>query len=698
MKIVSSLPIRMRLFGIVISFMIPILGLTYFLVSDFDKKIEFTEMELKGNKFQRPAMNLLNEVMDHRLTRLRKDAGEDVDAELAEISTAVERHLKTVYEVLEELGKDLHFDKAGLVKHKKEQLTIENVRAQWGAVKTSKDINLDAYAKMIELIRGMISHAGDTSNLVLDPDLDSYYLMDVTLLTLPQNIQYISDIASLVYPKVAASAAISEADKTEIELAKRLLKQFNEDRVVTNFDVVLREDANFYGESPSLKANLGKFLNTYKEKNAALQNALDLVMAGKTMSGAEFVAALDGAHDYIADMAALAMDELDVLLKLRIEEYESQKMQTLLWCGVAQILSLGLYWFLTASVVNPLKEIERAMIDVSDGKLQTIVPCQDYNDESGRMARCVESFRQAGLDKIKFEADAREKELQAEISKKNARRELADNFEQRVRAIIQAVVNSAADLCKTSDSTDKAVGAASSKASALAGITDNTAQNVHSVASAAEEMSASVREISQQILLSAHAVKDAVSDIDRAGEISKMLESATRQIGQIVDLIQTITGQINLLALNATIESARAGEAGRGFAVVAGEIKNLANQTNNATNDIAANIARIQEVSAGVVEVMASIRQAITRVEEMSTAISSAVEEQSAVTNEIAYNMNNAAAGTSEVRNGVEEVSNVSKQASDMVRQSFEAAQGLSGSADRLNQEVSAFLSEIRNG
>jgi methyl-accepting chemotaxis protein len=164
------------------------------------------------------------------------------------------------------------------------------------------------------------------------------------------------------------------------------------------------------------------------------------------------------------------------------------------------------------------------------------------------------------------------------------------------------------------------------------------------VAAGAEELNASVREISEAMSKSKDTATTAVDEVEAADQQAQRLSAAADSMRSIVQLIGDITGQINLLALNATIESARAGEAGRGFAVVAAEVKNLANQAKQATDKIEQEIGNLNGISGDVVGALGSIKKAILDVSELVTSTAAAIEEQSAVTGEMSSNMQRAAA------------------------------------------------------
>jgi len=172
---------------------------------------------------------------------------------------------------------------------------------------------------------------------------------------------------------------------------------------------------------------------------------------------------------------------------------------------------------------------------------------------------------------------------------------------------------------------------------------EHVANMMSSVASGAEELNASVREISEAMAKSRETTNDAVTRVEAADGQAKRLNEAAEAMSEIVQIIGDITGQINLLALNATIESARAGEAGRGFAVVAAEVKNLANQAKAATDKIGSEISNLNGISTDVVGALTEIKRAIQNVAEYVTSTAAAVEEQSAVTSEMSGSMQRAA-------------------------------------------------------
>ena len=188
------------------------------------------------------------------------------------------------------------------------------------------------------------------------------------------------------------------------------------------------------------------------------------------------------------------------------------------------------------------------------------------------------------------------------------------------------------------------------------GMAEQTVANTQSVAAAVEEMTASINEISKNIQMSKSAAEGIVSDSTHSSAAAAQLGASMKVMEGIVTLINEIAGQVNLLALNATIEAARAGEAGKGFAVVAGEVKNLANQTAKATEDIAKQIQELQSVSLKVSESIQTITNSANNVSHYITGVASAIEEQVAVTSEISNNTQKMTQSVGDISQRIKEI------------------------------------------
>jgi methyl-accepting chemotaxis protein len=216
------------------------------------------------------------------------------------------------------------------------------------------------------------------------------------------------------------------------------------------------------------------------------------------------------------------------------------------------------------------------------------------------------------------------------------------------------------------------------------------------VAAAAEELTASIGEIGRQVAQSSKITSKAVDDAKRTDTIVRALAESAEKIGNVVGLITDVASQTNLLALNATIEAARAGDAGKGFAVVASEVKNLANQTGKATEEIDAQITHIQAATKEAVEAIRGISATIEEVSAISTTIAAAVEEQGAATAEIARNVQQTTQAAQEVTVGISGVSQAASETGEAAGHVLAAASDLSKQAEQLSGEVHTFVAGVR--
>ncbi|MGF1622810.1 MAG: PAS domain-containing methyl-accepting chemotaxis protein, partial [Rhodomicrobiaceae bacterium] len=203
---------------------------------------------------------------------------------------------------------------------------------------------------------------------------------------------------------------------------------------------------------------------------------------------------------------------------------------------------------------------------------------------------------------------------------------------------------------------------------------EQTSSTVQAVASASEELVASVQEIARSVHEASEVSAAAVQHGEQANQIIDSLSASAERIGQIVGLIENVAAQTNLLALNATIEAARAGEAGKGFAVVASEVKELADQTSKATEEISSQISAVQSATGAVIEVIQKTAGTINRINESSSAIAAAVEEQGAVTRDISLNMQVAADQVAAINQNMNQISEATRNAARSTHEVKEAS------------------------
>jgi methyl-accepting chemotaxis protein len=327
--------------------------------------------------------------------------------------------------------------------------------------------------------------------------------------------------------------------------------------------------------------------------------------------------------------------------------------------GLAVALFLGV--LVARTITRPLRVVGRALDAMADGDL-TVEAQWDAKDEVGRMAA---SFGRA---------------------------------QAATREAVQALATNASALTTVSQGLAGASGQigasaheASSQATIVAAAAEQVSANVQTVSAGAEEMGASIREIAHNANEAAKVAAQAVEvAAATTGTVSKLGESST-EIADVVKVITSIAEQTNLLALNATIEAARAGDAGKGFAVVATEVKELAQETARATEDISRRVEAIQGDTAGAVEAIAEISAIIGRINDYQLTIASAVEEQSATTNEMNRNVAEAATGAGEIAQNITGVATATGSTLGSVTEAQAASEGLAQMSGELQELVRRF-------
>ena len=361
----------------------------------------------------------------------------------------------------------------------------------------------------------------------------------------------------------------------------------------------------------------------------------------------------------------------------------------------ALLLAVGLLYLIHRTVTRPLVAVTGVMEALAAGDLGVVVPPAKGRDEISQMARAVAVFK----DNMVRNAELSRQQL-AEQEARRQRTERIERFIAEFDAAMSSVVNGVASAATQLQSDAQTLSATaeqtSRQANTVAGAAEQASGNVGTVAAATEELTASVGEISRQVTESSRFAANAVGEANRTNETVAGLSEAAQKIGEVVQLINDIASQTNLLALNATIEAARAGDAGKGFAVVATEVKNLANQTAKATEDIQKQVGQMQAVTGSAVEAIRDITGTIRRMSEIAATIASAVDQQGAATHEIARNVQQASSCTQEVSVHIGDVTQAAASTGAMAGQTLSAAQDLARQAERLRSEVDGFVGRVR--
>ncbi|WP_439530459.1 methyl-accepting chemotaxis protein [Pannonibacter sp.] len=392
--------------------------------------------------------------------------------------------------------------------------------------------------------------------------------------------------------------------------------------------------------------------------------------------------------------AVVAEKSLDEAMASVTAMRDRMVLWTLITLAIAAVVAL----IFARSITRPLTTLVGALESIANGNLGEDIKAARRGDEIGEIGRAVVAIREnAAEEQERRTREEGERGRTIGEQRKAMLATLAQDFEASVGKVVAAVSQSAHSLQDAAKDVQQMTAVAGDSAARAADMSNQAMEEVQSIASASDQLSGSIRQISELIHRSSTVAQTATVRAQSTNATVRSLAEAANRIGEVVTLISDIADQTNLLALNATIEAARAGEAGRGFAVVASEVKELASQTGKATGEIQQQIDAIRSATDDAVSAISDIQETINEITMSVTEVSSAVEEQSAATQGIANNTQRAARGTAEVSSNIRRVNEVTDRTGTAASGFVASADELSQQASHLDQEVRAFLSQVRS-
>lgn len=435
----------------------------------------------------------------------------------------------------------------------------------------------------------------------------------------------------------------------------------------------------------------------FKDANGAyrLQKEPDLAYAQKLLFSDEY-------HQFKSNIMApvqqflQSIDQRTSAQIADITHLEQQYVMALNTLIIFQMVLMVVTAFLIHKrILSPLQHLRHLMASVGQSSDNISIAHYDHNDEVGKMYQSLASFQQDVNHMHRIQAEKSNEIAHQQYQRQTMQQKLAENLDQTLGKIIETVSNAAQNVTNSASDMQSKISVATEKTQEVSAGSTHSAQNVQAAAQAADQLVNSIQTISKDIQTSSDIASDAARESEKTQIVVHSLVAASQKITEVIQLINDIAAQTNLLALNATIEAARAGEAGKGFAIVASEVKNLATQTAQATNDISIQIENVQDASQEAATAIGHIGDTITKMTSITDKLSDAVQHQRSVTEQMELNINHATSASSKISQDMHSIAEIGEATGHSALTMSDSAQLLFTEAKTLRHNLDRFLTDL---
>ncbi|HUE37991.1 MAG TPA: methyl-accepting chemotaxis protein [Candidatus Binatia bacterium] len=717
MKIWQKLVVICAAFAIPLGWLIQFIDTGHF-------RADFARKEVNGDEYNRPLGKLMSAALRLRALGARLAADASLRDEMVALQSRIEQSLQTVDALEQKPGLS---DPYG--KEFESTAVLEAVKLAWSQVKTGTpptkaQFQGEIYDRFLDDVAALYSRVGDKSNLILDPDLDSYYMMDFTLLRYPVGARQLADITLLVDGALGRKVLTNEEKADLIGLVS--LVKSNIDGAEHDFTIAIRENKYYAGSTGILKPKVETALADFLATTRAFLDETDrqVVRAPKLeLTPAEYRAAGERALASYDKLFDATMSSLDELLIGRIDDANHQRRFTLASVSAVFLLTLVLIYFVARSITDPLRAGLAVAERMAKGDVNAHIDVRS-GDEVGQLLGALNDM----MRYLKEMAEVADTIAAGSLTTRIEPRSPADRFGnafkimlENLRRTIETEQQSRGRIEKLLETTREAASALATSATEILATTTEQAAGSQEQAAAVSETAATVDEVAQTSEQAAQRAKGVGEAVHRAAEVGESgrkavetsiaamgtlrehvestaqnilaLAEQAQAIGQIIATVNDIAEQTNLLALNAAIEAARAGEHGKGFAVVAGEVKELAHQSKQATVQVRHLLGEIQKATNAAVlstEVvtrgMGEAAQASSQAGDTINTLAETLGETARASAQIAASAGQQATGMAQITKAIKNIDLVTQQSLAAVRQSEQAARNLAALGERLTQ------------